>query len=85
MTWINRSLRLTWVVVRFPVLSILALCEPIAAFALTSLALMCVLCAGLGALVAPFRGLPAWGLLGCAVGLLALRSLYRVTVRLLSA
>jgi hypothetical protein len=79
-----RIIRILWVVVRFPALALLAICEPLVSFGLTSLALLGVLVAAFYACVLPFQAIPVFGLLAGAVGMILLLVVYYALVRVLS-
>ncbi len=77
------ALRAVWACVRLPVLTLLVILEPLVRFALSALALLLVLTA-LFLEVASTRAIPFWGMLGTAVGCVALLALYQGLVRGLS-
>jgi len=85
MATLGRIVRIVWIVVRFPALAILAICEPLVGFALASLALLMFLVAALYACVVPFHAIPVFGLLAGAVGMILLLVLYGAVVKVLSA
>lgn len=77
------ALRAVWAGVRLPVLTLLVILEPLVRFALSALALLLVLTA-LFLEVASTRAIPFWGMLGTAVGCVALLALYQGLIRGLS-
>jgi hypothetical protein len=77
------ALRTVWACARLPVLALLVILEPLVRFALSSLALLLVLTA-LFLEVASSRAIPFWGMLGMAVGCVALLALYQGLIRGLS-
>jgi hypothetical protein len=77
------ALRAVWACVRLPVLALLVILEPLVRFALSALALLLVLTA-LFLEVASTRAIPFWGMLGTAVGCVALLALYQGLIRGLS-
>lgn len=77
------ALRVVWAAVRLPVLAVLVILEPLVRFALSALALLLVLTA-LFLEVASSRAVPFWGMLGTAVGCVALLALYQGLIRGLS-
>ncbi len=78
-------MRICWVVLRFPVLAMLAVCEPMVGFILTALALLMATSAVAYATAVPFHALPVFGLLVGAAGMVLLIALYGVALRVLSA
>jgi hypothetical protein len=81
----SRALRILWIVLRFPVLTLLAVLEPLVGFALTALALLMAIAAAAYACTVPFHAVPVVGLLVGALGLIVLVGLYGVAIRVLSA
>ena len=77
------ALRVVWAAVRLPVLAVLVILEPLVRFALSALALLLVLTA-LFLEVASSRAIPFWGMLGTAIGCVALLALYQGLIRGLS-
>ena len=77
------ALSAVWACIRLPVLALLVILEPLVRFALSALALLLVLTA-LFLEVASSRVIPFWGMLGTAVGCVALLALYERLIRGLS-
>jgi hypothetical protein len=77
------ALRALWACVRFPVLALLVILEPVVGFALGALALLLVLSA-LFLRTMSSRPVPFAAMLASGVGCVALLALYRAIIRLLS-
>ena len=77
------ALRAVWACIRLPVLALLVILEPLVRFALGTLALLLVLTALFFEAVSS-RAIPFWGMLGTAVGCVALLALYERLIRGLS-
>ena len=77
------ALRAAWACIRLPVLAFLVILEPLVRFALGAFALVLVLTAVFFELVSS-RAIPFWGMLGTAVGCVALLALYERLIRALS-
>ena len=74
-----------WAVVRFPVLAILVILEPVVRVLLAGVALLVTLNALFLAALRPLSVFPFWSMLGFAVGCVALLAVYYTALRLLSA
>lgn len=85
MAILSRALRLCWIVLRFPLLVVLAACEPLIGLGLTALAILMVVAAAAWASLVPFQPVPVFGLLAGAAGAIVLVGLYGFAVRALSA
>jgi len=77
------ALTALWACARFPVLALLVIVGPIVRFGLSALALLLVLSAVFLEVVSS-RAIPFWGMLGAAVGCVALLALYEGLIRALS-
>ena len=77
-------MRVTWNILRIPLLAVLAVLAPVARLVLGGLSLVSLLMAGFYSLELPYRAFPVMGLLGAAVGLALLLSLYQLLLRSLS-
>jgi hypothetical protein len=77
------ALRALWACVRLPVLALLVIVEPVVRLILSALALLLVLTA-LFLEVVSSRAIPFWGMLGAAIGCVALLVLYEQSIRGLS-
>lgn len=77
------ALTALWACARLPVLALLVIVEPVVRLTLSALALLLVLTA-LFLKVESSRAIPFWGMLGSAVGCVALLALYQGFIRGLS-
>lgn len=77
------ALRAVWACMRLPVLAVLVILEPLVRFALGALALLLVLTA-LALEAVSSSAIPFWGMLGTALGCVALLALYERLIRGLS-
>jgi hypothetical protein len=80
----SRAIRITWNVIRFPLIAILAFCEPLLGIVLGGLAILMLVAAAVYAGAVPFRALPVYGLLIGAIALIVVRALFSAVVRVLS-
>lgn len=78
------TMNVLWHAVRLPLLSVLALLEPIVCFVLAGLAILGVVVALFRELAGSASGVPLWGMLTFSGGALALLALYYALLRLLS-
>jgi hypothetical protein len=78
-------LRATWLAVRWPLLAVLVILEPIIRLLLASSALLLALTALFFVLVRSPATFPFWGILGVSTGLVLALTLYYATLRVLSA
>ena len=80
------AVSLTWKLLRFPVVALLVILEPVARLFLAGVALLLTLTAFFLKLVMPAAAhAPFWGLLALAVGCVALLTAYYAVLRVLSA
>lgn len=80
------GLSLGWKLIRFPVLALLIILEPVARLVLAGFALLLTLTAFFLKLVMPPAAhAPFWGMLALAVGCIAVLTLYYAALRILSA
>jgi len=77
------ALTALWACARFPVLALLVIVEPVVRLGLSALALLLVLNAVFLEVVSS-RHIPFWGMVGAAVGCVALLALYEGLIRGLS-
>lgn len=75
---------LAWQAIRFPILALLVMFEPIVSFALSVLALLVALTAFFWKLVDPKPDFPLWTILAASLACVLLLALYHALIRLLS-
>ena len=84
MAIIGGFIRLVWVAARIPALAVLAFLAPVVSLVMGGVALLCFASAAAWALEGRSGGMPAHGLLACALAAIGLQRLYRALLRLMS-